>query len=89
MSTQILPSTQKREIVSVNPSTREELGRVPLMSTSEVAAAVSRAREAQQAWAQLSYRARAEYVLRAREIVLAHVDEIAALISRETGKPCA
>jgi acyl-CoA reductase-like NAD-dependent aldehyde dehydrogenase len=89
MSTQILPSTQKREIVSVNPATREELGRVPLMSASEVAAAVSRARQAQQAWAQLSYRARAEYVLRAREIVLAHVDDIAALISRETGKPCA
>ncbi|MFN2407612.1 MAG: aldehyde dehydrogenase family protein [Pyrinomonadaceae bacterium] len=87
MSTQILPSTQKREIVSVNPSTREELGRVPLMSATEVAAAVSRARHAQQAWAQLSYRARAEYVLRAREIVLAHVDDIATLISRETGKP--
>src|SRR5688572_29564709 len=87
MSTQILPSTQKREIVSVNPSTREELGRVPLLNASEVAAAVSRARRAQQAWAQLSYRARAEYVLRAREIVLAQVDDIAALISRETGKP--
>ena len=87
MSTQSLPSTQKREIVSVNPATREELGRVPLMSASEVSAAVSRARKAQHAWSRLSYRARAEYVLRAREIVLAQVDEIAALISRETGKP--
>ena len=87
MSTQILPSTQKREIVSVNPATREQLGRVPLLSASEVGAAVSRARKAQPAWAQLSYRARAEYVLRAREIVLAQVDDIAALISRETGKP--
>src|SRR5215208_1204901 len=87
MSTQSLPSTQKREIVSVNPSTGEELGRVPLMSASEVTAAVNRARKAQQAWSQLSFRARAEYVLRAREIVLAQVDEIAALISRETGKP--
>src|SRR5688572_23727848 len=89
MSTQILPSTQQREIVSVNPATGEELGRVPLTSASEVAAAASRARKAQQSWSQLSYRARAEYVLRAREIVLAQVDEIAALISRETGKPAA
>jgi succinate-semialdehyde dehydrogenase/glutarate-semialdehyde dehydrogenase len=87
MSTQSLPSTQKREIVCVNPATGEELGRVPLMNASEVAAAVTRARKAQQPWSQLSYRARAEYVLRAREIVLAQVDEIAALISRETGKP--
>ena len=87
MSTQSLPLTQKREIVSVNPATGEELGRVPLTSASEVAAAVGRARKAQPEWSQLSYRARAEYVLRAREIVLAQVDEIAALISRETGKP--
>jgi succinate-semialdehyde dehydrogenase/glutarate-semialdehyde dehydrogenase len=87
MSTQILPSTQKREIVCVNPATGEELGRVPLLNASEVAAAVSRARKAQAAWAGLSISARAEYVLRAREIVLAQVEEIAALISRETGKP--
>ena len=89
MSTQSLPSTQRREIVCVNPATGEELGRVPLMNASEVAAAVARARRAQSAWAGLSIRARAEYVLRAREIVLAQVDEIAALISRETGKPAA
>jgi succinate-semialdehyde dehydrogenase/glutarate-semialdehyde dehydrogenase len=87
MSTQSLPSTQKREIVCVNPATGEEIGRMPLTSASEVAAAVSRARKAQKPWSQLSYRARADYVLRAREIVLAQVDEIAALISRETGKP--
>ena len=87
MSTQSLSSTQKRQLVSVNPSTGEELGRVPLTNASEVAAAVNRARKAQQPWSQLSYHARAEYVLRAREIVLAQVDEIAALISRETGKP--
>jgi succinate-semialdehyde dehydrogenase/glutarate-semialdehyde dehydrogenase len=87
MSTQSLPSAQVREIVCINPATGEENGRVPLLSASEVAAAVRRARHAQPAWAQLSFRARAEFILRAREIVLAHVDEIAALISRETGKP--
>ena len=87
MSTQSLPSTQRREIVCINPATGEENGRVPLLSASDVAAAVRRARQAQPAWAQLSFRARAEFILGAREIVLAHVDEIAALISRETGKP--
>src|SRR5688572_13441129 len=53
----------------------------------EVAAAVRRARAAQPAWGALSYRERAAYVLRAREIVLAQTEEIANLISRETGKP--
>ena len=87
MSTQSLPSAQRRELLCINPATGEETGRVPLMSASDVAAAVRRARQAQLGWSQLSYRARAEFILRAREIVLAQVDEIAALITRETGKP--
>ena len=58
-----------------------------LMNEGEVAAAVERARQAQTAWSELSFRARARFVLRAREIVLAEVDEIASLVSRETGKP--
>jgi acyl-CoA reductase-like NAD-dependent aldehyde dehydrogenase len=53
----------------------------------EVAAAVRRARAVQPAWAALSYGERASYVLRARELVLEQTDEIANLISRETGKP--
>lgn len=87
MSIQSVSSTQVREIVSLNPATGRENGRVPLMNAADVAAAVKRARHAQVAWAQLSFRARARFVLRAREIVLAQVDEIASLISRETGKP--
>jgi len=91
MSIQSLSSTQTqtetREIVSVDPSTGRENGRVPLMNAAEVSAAVKQARQAQQAWSQLSFRARAQFVLGAREIVLAQVDEIASLISRETGKP--
>jgi succinate-semialdehyde dehydrogenase/glutarate-semialdehyde dehydrogenase len=87
MSTQTLPATETREIVSVDPSTGEETGRTPLMNTRDVAAAVARARAAQPAWARLSYRERARVVLRAREIVLDQLEEIAKLISRETGKP--
>ena len=87
MSTQTLPATQTREIISVDPSTGEEIGRVPLMDTDEVNAAVAQARAAQPAWARLSYRERGRFILRAREIVLAQLEEIAKLISRETGKP--
>ncbi|HEX6046091.1 MAG TPA: aldehyde dehydrogenase family protein [Pyrinomonadaceae bacterium] len=79
--------TTTHEIISHDPSNGEEIGRTPLMSACEVAAAVSRARSAQPAWAALSYRERAKFVLRAREIVLARTDEIAQLISSETGKP--
>ncbi len=87
MSTQTLPHTRTEEIISYDPSTGEEIGRVPLMNTSDVAHAVSKARTAQPAWAGLSYRSRAEFILRAREVVLDQLDEIAKLISSETGKP--
>ncbi len=74
-------------LISLDPSTGEEIGRVPLLDAAGVAAAVARARAAQPAWAGLSYRDRARFILRAREIVLNQLDEIANLISRETGKP--
>lgn len=87
MSTQSLSSTQTREIVSIDPSTGAEIGHVPLLNASDVSTAVKRARHAQPAWAKLSFRARAKFILTAREIVLAQVEEIATLIARETGKP--
>jgi acyl-CoA reductase-like NAD-dependent aldehyde dehydrogenase len=79
---------QTREIISVRSSTGEEIGRAAVDGRDDVAAAVSRgARGAQPAWARLSYRERARFILRAREIVLEQLEEIAKLISRETGKP--
>src|ERR1041385_5819815 len=87
MSTQTLPASETREIIAHDPSTAEEIGRVPVMDASQVAAAVNRARVAQPAWAKLTYRERARFILRARQIVLEQLEDIAQLISRETGKP--
>src|SRR5687768_17623356 len=87
MSTQTLPAEQTRQIVSRDPSTGEEIGRAALMNADDVAASVQFARTAHSAWAALSYPERARYILRARELVLTQTDEIASLITRETGKP--
>jgi acyl-CoA reductase-like NAD-dependent aldehyde dehydrogenase len=87
MTARTLPSERIRHLVSRDPSNGEEIGRAALMNADDVVVAVRYARAAQPAWAALSYRQRAEYVLRARELVLAQTDEIANLISRETGKP--
>jgi acyl-CoA reductase-like NAD-dependent aldehyde dehydrogenase len=76
-----------REIISHDPSSGDEIGRAPLMNQCDVAAAVRRARAAQPAWAALSFRKRARFVLHAREIVLDQTEAIASLVSRETGKP--
>jgi acyl-CoA reductase-like NAD-dependent aldehyde dehydrogenase len=84
MSTQTLS-----EIISYDPATGREIGRAPLFSAAAVAVAVRQAREAQPRWAALSFRERGRVMLRARQIVLAEIDEIATIISRETGKPMA
>jgi len=91
MSTQTLPAqdVQATELVSYDPGTGEEIGRAPLTSPAEVKKAVAKARQAQPAWAGLSYRERARVILRARELMLAERDELALLISQETGKPVA
>jgi acyl-CoA reductase-like NAD-dependent aldehyde dehydrogenase len=77
------------EIVSYNPATGEEIGRVPAASAEEVAAAVAKSREAFQGWRKTTFAARKNYVMKAREVILAEMDEIARLISDESGKPVA
>src|SRR6266536_3339988 len=77
------------ELISHNPATGEEIGRAPLTTPEEVARAVGRAREAQRAWAARSIRERGRLVMKARRLILEDLEEIALLISRETGKPVA
>src|ERR1043166_686076 len=91
MSTQTLPASDKelQQVISYDPATGKEVGRAPLASAAEVKQAVGRARHAQPAWASLSFKQRASVILKARELMLAERDELALLISRETGKPTA
>jgi acyl-CoA reductase-like NAD-dependent aldehyde dehydrogenase len=86
MRPQIIP-TETQEIICHDPSTGAETGRVPITSAEKVRQSVMSAREAQPAWARLSYRDRAQFILKARELVLAQMDDIARLVSKETGKP--
>jgi acyl-CoA reductase-like NAD-dependent aldehyde dehydrogenase len=79
----------RREVISYDPATDEEVGRVPLSTAGDVSRAVARAREAQKSWAALSFRERASVVMRARALVLEELEEIASLVSRESGKPAA
>src|SRR5206468_8108560 len=80
-------SKQVDEIISYNPATGEEVGRVPVTSAEDVQAAVVRAREAFQGWRKTSFAERKRLVMKAREVILAEMDEIAHLISDESGKP--
>jgi acyl-CoA reductase-like NAD-dependent aldehyde dehydrogenase len=77
------------EIISLNPATGDEIGRVKQTSSDEVAGAVDRSREAFHLWKTISFRKRRELIMAAREVILSEVDEIARLISAESGKPVA
>src|SRR5439155_11875212 len=76
-----------RPIISLNPATLEELGRVPVSTDLQVQEAVGRARAAQPSLGSLSYKRRSGYLLRAKEVLLERQDEVCALIAQETGKP--
>lgn len=83
------PVAAPSEIIVTNPATGQEVGRAPIFTPEQVAAAVARARTAQSAWATRPYAERAQVIRRAREIILDEMDAIARLISDEIGKPLA
>jgi succinate-semialdehyde dehydrogenase/glutarate-semialdehyde dehydrogenase len=75
------------EIISTNPATREEVGRVRINSPDEVRECVEQGRKAFAEWKHTSFSERRRLVMKAREVILAKMDEIAHLISDESGKP--
>jgi len=72
--------------VSINPATLEEIGRLPLTTQEEFETVFNRARDAQKAWAELSYKQRAAYILRMADYIRDHADELADIISQDNGK---
>ncbi|NUR92364.1 MAG: aldehyde dehydrogenase family protein, partial [Nonomuraea sp.] len=69
-----------------NPATGEVSGKVAMASVADVDAAVAAAVAAWPAWRDASLVKRAQVLFRFRELMYAHRDEIAALISSEHGK---
>ena len=69
------------------PATGSHICRIPLSDASDVDAAVDAARAAQPAWGALSHSERADWLDRIADALEARYEEIAALESRDTGKP--
>jgi acyl-CoA reductase-like NAD-dependent aldehyde dehydrogenase len=72
---------------SLNPTTGEILGTVPVAGAEEVAAVVARAREAARTWGKLSTADRREELVSFRRALAGRAEEMAELIHRENGKP--
>ena len=87
MSAVIEVKEGQNELVSYDPATGAEVGRVKQTSAEEIAEAVARSREVFHLWKKSPFAERKALVMKAREVILAEMDEIAHLISAESGKP--
>ena len=74
---------------SFNPATGELIGTVETITPEQVQAVVDDVAEVQPFWAQLSLVDRARYMRRAADALVADMEEIATLLTREQGKPLA
>jgi len=69
-----------------NPSTGEVIAQVPFCSAEETAEVVEAAANALPAWSETPAVERARVMFRYRDLLTAHFDELAALVTREHGK---
>jgi acyl-CoA reductase-like NAD-dependent aldehyde dehydrogenase len=74
-------------IQSINPANKQSIGDVPLMSAEQVQEAVADSQRAFEGWQLTNYAERAQKLLDFRKVIQKRADEIAALITREMGKP--
>jgi len=82
------PTLEQETLDSINPATGDSVGSVPITPVGDITAMVTRAREAQKAWAALGLKERAERLRPAADaLIQAAEGELGELITREMGKP--
>jgi succinate-semialdehyde dehydrogenase/glutarate-semialdehyde dehydrogenase len=87
MSAVISAESEREEIISYDPATGAEVGRVTVASGEQVVEAVFRSRRAFETWKETSFVERRRIIMKARDAILGQMEEIAHLISAESGKP--
>ena len=76
-----------KSIISINPSTGKELGRVAAMGKKEIDSIFQTARQVFPEWRDTPIKERKKYILRLGKVIVDHIEEIAAMIAIEQGKP--
>ncbi|MDB5421594.1 MAG: gabD [Brevundimonas sp.] len=72
-----------------NPATGQIIGRVPSLGADETERAIAAAAEAMIPWAARTAKDRAIVLRRYFDLIMAHQDELAAILTEEQGKPLA
>ena len=74
------------KITTINPATEEEIQSYDLMSEAEAIQRVEACHDAHLEWRKLSHKERAPYLTKIAAKLRENADELAALMTRETGK---
>jgi succinate-semialdehyde dehydrogenase/glutarate-semialdehyde dehydrogenase len=75
------------ELVSVDPATLAEVGRVPVTEPAAMGEIVAEARIAQRDWAREPFEVRSRLLRRVAHALLESAEAVAGTVVRETGKP--
>lgn len=82
-----MATKQRPSFDSNNPITGDVIGTYPILSKSDIADVVSRARIATVKWQRIGFNARKQVLLAWSSLIMKRIEQIAELISSETGKP--
>lgn len=83
---EMVQSSSKQFIPVTDPATQAVIAQVPCATTAEVDAAIAAAQQAFESWKDTPVGERARLMLRYQHLLKEHHDEIARLLSSETGK---
>jgi succinate-semialdehyde dehydrogenase/glutarate-semialdehyde dehydrogenase len=72
-----------------NPATGKTIGTIPMCGQAETARAIAAAAKAQRAWREQPALARAAVLRKLNDLLLAHQDDLAVIMTTEQGKPLA
>ena len=86
---QWLESREGRRLRVFDPASGERIGSVPAFGRSETAAAITAAHAAWAPWRALTARERARLLRRWYDLLIANLDDLARIMTREQGKPLA
>ena len=86
-STEAAPTAAAQTFTSLNPGTGEVVGTHPIHDAAHVQAVVATARKEAERWQALGFDGRKKALVKWRKVIARRMDELAALMARETGKP--
>lgn len=76
-------------VAVVNPADQAVIGHVPMLERAQIVAAIDAAQRAYETWRWTPQAVRSAALLRWHALILRHLDDLAALLSLEQGKPLA